>query len=72
MKNRSNNPAVIRFYELSALLSAQSHARVGYPRTEMIKLMLEYDELKNSDRSAWDEFCRLRNNPNQENHTHYY
>ena len=72
MKHKSNNPAVIRFCELAALLSAHSHARGGNARTIMVDLMNEYDALKNSDRDAWDEFCRLTHNTKQEQQTHYY
>jgi len=70
MKHKTNNPTVIRFYELSSLLSAHCHAR-GSARTIMVNLMTEYDELKNSNREAWDEYCRLKNSEKQEQ-THYY
>lgn len=72
MKLKSNNPTVVRFYELSALLSAYCHARGGNSRELMVNLMNEYDELKNSNRDAWDEYCRLKQNMNQEEHVQYY
>lgn len=70
MKHKTNNPAVIRFYELSALLSAHCHAR-GSARMTMVSLMTEYDKLKASNHKAWDEYCRLKNDKKQEQ-THYY
>ena len=72
MKYQTNNPTVIRFYELSALLSASSHARGGAARTTMNKLMTEYDELKNSNQSAWIEYCRIKHLPTQDNQARYY
>lgn len=72
MKHKSNNPTVKRLYELSALLSAQCHARGGNSRAIMVELMTEYDELKNSNREAWDEYCRLKHNLKHEEHTQYY
>lgn len=72
MKYQTNNPTVIRFYELTALLSAQCHARGDHPRTAMVKLMTEYDELKNSNREAWDEYCRLKHGTMQDFQSRYY
>jgi 16S rRNA G527 N7-methylase RsmG len=67
MKLKSTNSAVIRLQELSELLSMYSHVRGDRVRSQMNSLLDEYDQIKNSNKEEWNEFCKIRYSNYEEN-----